>query len=805
MRAKHYSRFKTQGSKTLRLLTLLCMCFIMLFPFVESADAPSQGHISITVSIRSEELLTGVVRYKNTSERARDVGSLLPLEDAKVELWTTPEACEIAEDYTDDNDLDQLYFTESKDKNGNVYSGYFNFPPFDGTADIKVWAEDSENSVVVKHQLFDTRRSALNNPASSIQHPASSIQHPASSYCYSYPGVTSQQGFVEVEIADEDTHGAFNIYSAITRGSRRLRDLTENEEIDETPYHAPKVTVRWSKGYHHQTEYNAALDTIFLDSTEEIEDAYNTDSILHQYGHFIQDQIIADWDVGEGSTPHVGEGFIPSHTAAHHWSEGLATFMAAVLLTDGSIPIESLDEVYGILLEDNDNYGQLDEASRHWAIVQLLYDIVDANDDNAEDPLQLPFSYIFKVVDEKDSHTVFEFWNHWFDEYGAYPHEGYPFEMAALYELHGIEHEGLLIQAASSIDLLVTDIAGLQIGKDIDEIAAAEYKEEDLDDDDKPDRDMLSIALLSPRPYLYSIEVAPEPDASPNDTYWLDVSSGHQTFSLAREVQIEDIPEEPYAFMSADIALTPAKWNIEWLKEPTDGADEENREATITCYIGNLPTQFSAEQILPETIMLNSTVPVATDKHGELLARIKKYHKGFTGSVLEVKFRRFDALTSIQHPVSSVGSVTADEETSVTVAGNIQDETKILMGTSKVPILSGEKEKSGEEESLAAPKRVAAVSNSLSQNYPNPFNAETWIPFSLSDQAQVIIKIYNMNGQLVRALNLGSKPAGAYVSKDKAAYWDGRNQTGEKISSGVYFYTIQAGDFTATKKMVTAE
>jgi hypothetical protein len=59
-----------------------------------------------------------------------------------------------------------------------------------------------------------------------------------------------------------------------------------------------------------------------------------------------------------------------------------------------------------------------------------------------------------------------------------------------------------------------------------------------------------------------------------------------------------------------------------------------------------------------------------------------------------------------------------------------------------------------------------------------------------------------MGGQLVRALNLGDKPAGAYASKDKAAYWDGKNRTGEEASSGVYFYTIHAGSFTATRKML---
>jgi RNA polymerase sigma factor (sigma-70 family) len=93
----------------------------------------------------------------------------------------------------------------------------------------------------------------------------------------------------------------------------------------------------------------------------------------------------------------------------------------------------------------------------------------------------------------------------------------------------------------------------------------------------------------------------------------------------------------------------------------------------------------------------------------------------------------------------------------------------------------------------------------LHQNFPNPFNPETWIPFSLSEPEHVIIRIYTSAGQLVRTLDLGKKPSGAYLSKGKAAHWDGKNEAGEKLSSGVYFYTIQAGEFAATKKMTIAE
>ena len=90
----------------------------------------------------------------------------------------------------------------------------------------------------------------------------------------------------------------------------------------------------------------------------------------------------------------------------------------------------------------------------------------------------------------------------------------------------------------------------------------------------------------------------------------------------------------------------------------------------------------------------------------------------------------------------------------------------------------------------------------LLQNYPNPFNPETWIPFKLSDDANVVISIYDVESQLIRRIEFGKIPAGVYISKDKAVYWNGRNDAGEKVSSGIYFYHLQAGNYSAIKKML---
>ena len=87
-------------------------------------------------------------------------------------------------------------------------------------------------------------------------------------------------------------------------------------------------------------------------------------------------------------------------------------------------------------------------------------------------------------------------------------------------------------------------------------------------------------------------------------------------------------------------------------------------------------------------------------------------------------------------------------------------------------------------------------------NYPNPFNPETWIPYQLSASADVSVSIYAVDGHLIRTLALGNQATGIYQSRSRAAYWDGRNIFGERVASGLYFYTLTAGDFTATRKML---
>ena len=90
----------------------------------------------------------------------------------------------------------------------------------------------------------------------------------------------------------------------------------------------------------------------------------------------------------------------------------------------------------------------------------------------------------------------------------------------------------------------------------------------------------------------------------------------------------------------------------------------------------------------------------------------------------------------------------------------------------------------------------------LLPNYPNPFNPETWIPYHLANSSDVQIAIYDTRGTAVRRLVLGHQPAGYYTTPSRAAYWDGRNDLGERVATGVYFYQLQADGMSPLRKMV---
>jgi hypothetical protein len=199
--------------------------------------------------------------------------------------------------------------------------------------------------------------------------------------------------------------------------------------------------------------------------------------------------------------------------------------------------------------------------------------------------------------------------------------------------------------------------------------------------------------------------------------------------------------------------------------ETSKGAIPKAADLTITAFIKDRPSD-----ILTYDIPQNPGTPVKIDykeEDGIWLVQIAGFGKWSPGETLRIDFHDKSSGQSGYHEV-----ILSDEP--------VQNLSGKLLRLS-VPV----------------PKQSA-----LLQNYPNPFNPETWIPYKLAHSSDVTIKIYNVQGQLVRNLNLGRREAGFYVSKENAAYWDGRNDSGEQIASGIYFYRIKAGTFDATKRLV---
>ena len=97
---------------------------------------------------------------------------------------------------------------------------------------------------------------------------------------------------------------------------------------------------------------------------------------------------------------------------------------------------------------------------------------------------------------------------------------------------------------------------------------------------------------------------------------------------------------------------------------------------------------------------------------------------------------------------------------------------------------------------------VTPEKTELLANYPNLFNPETWIPYRLAEAAEVAVTIYDSHGGVVRAIDLGRQTSGVYTDRSKAIHWDGRNDAGEQVGSGLYFYHLQAGDYSRTRRML---
>ena len=144
--------------------------------------------------------------------------------------------------------------------------------------------------------------------------------------------------------------------------------------------------------------------------------------------------------------------------------------------------------------------------------------------------------------------------------------------------------------------------------------------------------------------------------------------------------------------------------------------------------------------------------------------------------------------------LGQTGNAIENPRTDVNGDGTV-DNADVLLVTANFGGVAGAPSMEGLLSQLDTETRLLA-------NYPNPFNPETWLPYELAMDTTVEIFIYNARGVLVRHLELGHQPAGYYVAKSRAAYWDGKNKDGERVSSGIYFYQLRAGDVSQLRKMV---
>ena len=130
------------------------------------------------------------------------------------------------------------------------------------------------------------------------------------------------------------------------------------------------------------------------------------------------------------------------------------------------------------------------------------------------------------------------------------------------------------------------------------------------------------------------------------------------------------------------------------------------------------------------------------------------------------------------------------------------DELYRIQESAATDVSAAEEDDSDDEESEEDETTASELpATRLWQNYPNPFNPDTWIPYKLIKNSNIVIKIYDIRGNLIRTLEPGYKTAGIYVTKDRAAYWDGNNEAGETAASGVYFYVLEIDGSRLTKKM----
>ena len=217
-------------------------------------------------------------------------------------------------------------------------------------------------------------------------------------------------------------------------------------------------------------------------------------------------------------------------------------------------------------------------------------------------------------------------------------------------------------------------------------------------------------------------------------------------------------------------------------------------EAPLLAVSGNETQVWRIESVTPREITpsgLKDTTFVQFSGDGRFIFVNKGEH-------LKTFDWHRDELLDFPQPIPRAWAISADGSTLITVEK--KNYLSHLWAGQLFPGL-GRVQATGKENAIFGELKRDA----LLQNFPNPFNPETWIPYQLANPATVMLTIYDMRGHAVRTLAVGYRPPGVYRSRERAAYWDGRNEMGETVANGVYFYRLAAGDFSAARKMVVGK
>ena len=277
-------------------------------------------------------------------------------------------------------------------------------------------------------------------------------------------------------------------------------------------------------------------------------------------------------------------------------------------------------------------------------------------------------------------------------------------------------------------------------------------------------------------------------------------------------MEVRDQQDQVYAGVPVTFTVVTGGGKLSVTTATTNAAGRA--ETTLTLGSGTNEVSVTAPQMkdtLTFTAIVTEAVRLATDVNGDGIVNISDLvlvaaNFGKTGETpADVNGDGVVNIIDLLLVAVHLGESTAAAPSSVAAIDSLELDPAMVQAW----IAQAEAENDGSlafQQGIESLQRLLASllpeKTALLPNYPNPFNPETWIPYHLAKPADVTVHIYAAGGTLIRTLALGHQVAGIYQRRTRAAYWDGKNEVGESVASGVYFYTLTAGDFMTTRKML---